>query len=66
MTFRDAALKLRSLLYGWLWHIWIKQSTVHWHKFKIETFDVGTILIVWDYANRNGLAGLMRRRANAT
>jgi hypothetical protein len=56
-TFREAALKLRELLYEWLWHIWIKQSTAHWHKFKIETFDKNTVLIVWDYANRNPMIG---------
>lgn len=56
-SFRSAALKLRELLYDWLWHIWIKQSTAHWHKFKIETFPKDTIVVVWDYANRNEMAG---------
>jgi hypothetical protein len=56
-TFRTAALKLREVLYDWLWHIWIKQSTSHWHKFKVETFDVDTVMIVWDYANRNPMIG---------
>ena len=57
VTFRDAALKLRLLLRGWCWHISIRQSTAHWQKFKIETLDVGTIVIMWDYANRNDMVG---------
>ena len=56
-AFREAAHKLRQQSYDWLWHIWIKQSTSHWHKFKIETFDVDTVLEVWDYANRNPTIG---------
>ena len=56
-TFRGTVPKLRELLYDWLWHIWIKQSTAHWHKFKIETFDVDTVIIVWDYANCNPMIG---------
>jgi hypothetical protein len=59
-TFRETALKLREKLYEWLWHIWIKQSTAHWHKFKIETFDKDTVLVVWDYANRNAMIGHMK------
>ena len=56
-TFREAALKLRRKLYDWLWHIWIKQSTTHWHKFKIETFDANTVVMVWDYTNQNAMIG---------
>ena len=56
-TFREAALKLRSQLYEWLWHIWIKQPAAHWHKFNIETFDINTVLVTWDYANRNPMIG---------
>ena len=56
-TFRKAVLKLRELLYDWLWHIWIKQSTAHWHKFKIEMFDINSIVAMWDYANRNTMVG---------
>ena len=55
--FREVALKLRQQLYDWLWHIRIKQSTGHWHKFKIETFDVDTVLVVCDYANWNPMIG---------
>ena len=44
-------------MYGWLWHIWIKQSATHWHKFKIETFDSNAVLVVWDYANQNAMIG---------
>ena len=33
------------------------QSTAHWHKLKIETFDVNTVVVVWDYANRDAMIG---------
>ena len=57
MSFRETALKLRELLYDWLWHSWIRLLTAHWRKFKTGTFDVNTILIVWDHANRNSMEG---------
>ena len=57
-TFRKAPLKLRELSYDWMWHIWIKQSTAHWHMFKIETFDINTIVIACDYANRSAVLAL--------
>ena len=53
MPFREAALKLRGLLYDCLSHVCINQSTAHGHKFKIEMYNDNYILVVWDYANRN-------------
>ena len=46
---------MRELLYDWLRHILIKQSSAHWHKFKIEAFDINASVIVWDYAKCNAM-----------
>ena len=45
-TFREVVLKLRELLCDWLCHISIKESTAHWHKFKIETLAINSIVPV--------------------
>ena len=35
----------------------MRQATQHWYEFLIETFGMNTLLMTWDYANRNDMVG---------